>query len=133
MTKIINKRLQATKEKTLYAAVVNTDLTEGRGHQYVMAFAENKATAERLGAGKNVQGSNATIQKVKAYFLPRVGYKSLGTWYIPQGYVHKPTKEDLEKEVKDKEEAAKQMLLEKFKKGEEISDKEREELYNLIK
>lgn len=131
--KEINKRIRATKEKTLYASMVNTDLTEGRGHNYIMAISESKATAERLGKGRNVQGSNARVEKITAYYIPKSNKVSYGTWYVPQGFIHSPTKEDLEEEKRANQEEAKTILLEKFKKGESLTEEERETIVNLIK
>lgn len=51
--------------KDAWAVVVNTDLTEGRGRDYVKHICEVEATAERLASGANVQGTDGTIVRVK--------------------------------------------------------------------
>lgn len=55
------------KEKTLYAVYTNSDLTEGRGREYVIHFTTHSSTANRLGKGKYVMGSNCPVRKVTAY------------------------------------------------------------------
>lgn len=77
-------------EFDFYAAMVNTDLTEGRGYNYPYVCSGLEETALRLGKGKNVQGSNAYIEKVEAI---RVN----GTVYIPHRYIYltSPSKDDI--------------------------------------
>jgi hypothetical protein len=121
--------IQYTKEKNLFACCTNTDLTEGRGKQYIFALAENESTALRLAKGKNVQGADANIVQVKAYFVPTdKKHTSSGRWYVPAGLIHEPNNADLEAEKVLLENRAKNLLLEKFKNGEEISAEEREKI-----
>lgn len=118
-----------SKEKDLFACYTNTDLTEGRGKQYLFALAENESTALRLAKGKDVQGTDATVRKVKAYFVPTdKNYMSIGCWYTPAGFIHTPSEVDLEAEKVLLENREKNLLLEKFKNGEEISAEEREKI-----
>jgi hypothetical protein len=120
-----------TKENDIYAVFTNTDLTEGRGSQYCCALATNEITAIRLAKGNYVQGTNAPVKKVKLIFVePDDGY---GEWYAPACRIHKPNSEDIENEKKLFEKRAKDLLLEKFKSGEELTEKEREQVINWIK
>lgn len=50
---------QETKEA--FAVLVNTDLTEGRGRQYIKHICETEATARRLAEKADVQGTNGTV------------------------------------------------------------------------
>lgn len=121
------KTMRHTKTKTLFACFTNTDLTEGRGEEYIFALAENKSTAKRLAKRKYVQGTDARVEEVQAYFVPKSKeFATIGAWYVPAGFIHKPTPEDLQEEKILMENQAKNLLLEKFKKGEAISDQERE-------
>ncbi|WP_156374424.1 hypothetical protein [Pseudorhodoferax sp. Leaf274] len=45
-------------ERTVYAVYTNTDLTEGRGRQYVTHYCETEATARRVGSRGYVMGSD---------------------------------------------------------------------------
>jgi len=49
--------------KEVFAVICNTDLTEGRGNNYVKAYCETSATAIRLGKGGYVQGFDCPIEK----------------------------------------------------------------------
>lgn len=121
--------MRHTKTRTLFACFTNTDLTEGRGEEYIFALAENEITAKRLAKGKYVQGTDARVQEVQAYFVPSSKeFTMIGSWYVPAGFIYKPTPEDLQEEKIMMENQAKNVLLEKFKKGEAISDQEREKI-----
>lgn len=53
--------------KTVYSVHSNTDLTEGRGREVLIAVCEKQATAVRLAKGKGVQGTNAYVTTSPAY------------------------------------------------------------------
>jgi hypothetical protein len=130
----INKTLTATQEKTLFAVYTNTDLTEGRGNEYIHALTEKEITAKRLAKGRYVQGTDATVKEVKAFFIPiSEGYTNIGEWFAPAGLIHKPTKEDEQNEKIFLEEKAKTILLEKFKEGKNLTQEEREEIIKYLK
>lgn len=63
-------------EKTVWCVVTNSDLTEGRGYQYVKHVCELEATAIRLAKKAGVMGSDASVQAMKAY---RIGL----VWFYP--------------------------------------------------
>ena len=50
--------------KLAYAPYANTDLTEGRGYNRPLVFCELRSTARRLGKGRDVMGSDATVREV---------------------------------------------------------------------
>lgn len=77
-------------EKVVWQVWSNTDLTEGRGSEYVSHVCELEATAKRLAKGRYVQGGNCNVTKAKGLFIDR-------TWYYPSNLI-KPTKEDLQEE-----------------------------------
>jgi hypothetical protein len=118
--------MEVIKEEPIYAVFTNTDLTEGRGTEYCFALATNEITALRLAKGKYVQGTDARVKECKRLFLKvDDGY---GEWYAPSLFVHKPSDEDIQNEIKLFEKRAKDFLLEKFKSGEELTDEEREKI-----
>ena len=67
--------------KPAYCVSINSDLTEGRGHNYPIAICESLTTAKRKGQGKNVQGSDAKIYEISLLkvFKPPFSYD----WYGP--------------------------------------------------
>lgn len=65
-----------------YAVWTNTDLTEGRGREYIMAYCELESTANRLAKGAYVMGSNARITK-ETFLNMGTDYRS-GVWYAPR-------------------------------------------------
>lgn len=127
----MKRNIEIKSEKDIYACFTNTDLTEGRGSEYCHALAENQATAFRLAKGKNVQGANSKVQPCKIFYIKQEG-ESYGSWYAPANFVHLPTKEDLKEEKIIKDNLAKKILIEKFKKGEEISKEERVKILELL-
>lgn len=86
--------------KNVWAVFSNTDLTEGRGREYIKYFCESKITAMRLGKDGYVMGTPAPIRQVKVYSLPNE--------YGLFGRVHVilPNEEDKEKQ-KDLDKATK--------------------------
>jgi hypothetical protein len=82
------------KKSTVYVAYVNSDLTEGKGFSVPLVVCELKETAERLGKGKNTQGSNAVVRPVD---LIEITEGSVAKWYAPFEeciQLHAPSKED---------------------------------------
>lgn len=79
-----------TSDETLWAVHTNSDLTEGRGRQYVKYFCRTKATAYRLGRGGYVQGSDCPVSEVKVLNLD--GKHVLPTSLIR---IEEPTPEDM--------------------------------------
>lgn len=75
---------QETKEA--FAVLVNTDLTEGRGRQYIKHICETEATARRLAKKADVQGTNGTVLTITLE-------KRNAAWFGPV-YVEPPTDAD---------------------------------------
>jgi len=55
--------------REVFAVMSNTDLTEGRGNQYVKAYCETSATAKRIGRKGYFQGGDCPIY-TKTLFKP---------------------------------------------------------------
>lgn len=74
-----------------YAVYTNTDLTEGRGHQYVIALCKLRATAQRIGHKGYVMGTDCPIEEIAAV-------EDNGCFYIPLRAVpiKEPTTQDIE-------------------------------------
>lgn len=85
--------------KIIYIVEVNTDLTEGRGHQVPIAFCETQATAVRLAKGKGVQGSNGQVHEFPAI-------KHRGAWCAPFQLTRATDKDKQEQERIDLRAAA---------------------------
>ena len=79
--------------ETLWAVYTNSDLTEGRGRQYVEFFCKMRATANRLAKRNYVQGSDSPVEPVQVLVLD--GQRVLPASLIK---VEQPTRED---EVED--------------------------------
>lgn len=73
----------------IWIVVSNTDLTEGRGWETIVAYCFSQTTAERLAKGKGVQGCNAHVR-------PAIAYKQDNQWYAPitSIQIHYPSDED---------------------------------------
>lgn len=65
-----------SETKTIYVVWTNTDLTEGRGHQIPIAYAESATTAARLAMKRGVMGSDADVRPFDAV-------KHGGYWCAP--------------------------------------------------
>lgn len=65
----------------------NTDLTEGRGKEYVLHVCYHETTAHRLAKGNYVQGLNCPVKEGYIEFRD-------GTWWQRLSYVVPPTEED---------------------------------------
>lgn len=59
----------------MFVVYTNTDLTEGRGYQYPIAWAEVRTTAIRQAHKKGVMGSDAEVREVTGF---RVGRNTYG-------------------------------------------------------
>jgi hypothetical protein len=126
-------KLNFTEERKVFAVYTNTDLTEGRGREYLLALTENLFTAKRLAKGKDVQGTDARVVEKKMYFVPNHPvHRNMGEWYAPASFVHLPTEEDIKAEKEHSNKTAKNILLEKFKKGESITETERSAILAMI-
>lgn len=108
----------------VYNVTINSDLNEGRGYQYSIGFAEHEVTAKRIGKKRNVQGSDAYIDKINLYKID-------GRWYGPVR-ITPPSKEDekIIKEIEAKQEVTKHLM--KKLKGIELTDEEIKVLYEQI-
>lgn len=78
-----------TKEITLWAVYTNSDLTEGRGRQFVQHFCRTEATAKRLAKRGYVQGTDCPVEPVKAVEFD-------GKYVLPMSLlkIEEPSKED---------------------------------------
>ena len=79
-------------QKRKFILSSNTDLTEGRGFQYPIAYCEILATAKRLAKGKGVMGSDANVVE---YTCIKVN----GEWVAPFNLIT-PSQEDRDKQKK---------------------------------
>jgi len=79
-----------SEDTILWAVYTNSDLTEGRGRQYVKHFCRTEATAKRLAKREYVQGTDCPVEPVKVLFLD-------GKHVLPANMIHvvEPTDEDL--------------------------------------
>lgn len=73
-------------ERTAWVVYTNTDLTEGRGHQFPLHVCDKEATAIRLAHKAGVMGSDAEVKSVSLV-------KADGAWYGPVS-IKQPTVED---------------------------------------
>ena len=120
-------KLTITAEKDVYAVYTNIDLTDGYGSQYLLYLAETETTASRLSKRRGVQGCDADVRRVKMYCIQNIG------WYAPSISITVPTSDDIAAEKLLNETRAKDILLDKFKKGEALSENEREKILELLK
>ena len=62
----MNNQAAQTMPETfpMFVVYTNTDLTEGRGYQYPIAWCESRATAIRLANKKGVMGSDAEVREI---------------------------------------------------------------------
>lgn len=99
------------KVKEVFVVYGNTDLTEGRGANYVKSVCAIATTAHRIAKGGYVQGSDCPVRAVKAYYIDN-------TWYAPSRIIE-PSKEDIQNQ---KKEDAKNKLLKTLEKLDEKID-----------
>lgn len=59
----------AESEITVFIPVSNTDLTEGRGNNIYLSHCKLKATAERLGIKKYVQGTDCPVSESVSFLI----------------------------------------------------------------
>jgi hypothetical protein len=87
--KALSEKLNVStpKQRTVYAVWTNTDLTEGRGREYVQYLCEKKATALRKAKKNYVMGTDSRVTEEKLF---QSGY----TWYGPVNVID-PSQEDL--------------------------------------
>jgi hypothetical protein len=99
------------KQKTVYAVWTNTDLTEGRGREYVQYLCEKRATALRKAKRNYVMGTDSRVTEEKLF-------NSGSGWYGPVRVIE-PSQEDLRAEeqlvAEQKAKDAKQAAIAKAK------------------
>ena len=59
---IKNKKVMKIFREKGFEIIGNTDLTEGRGRQYTIAYTSNRTTANYIAKGKGVMGTIAEIK-----------------------------------------------------------------------
>lgn len=99
-----------TGERDYFVVCTNSDRTEGRGHRVPLHVCEGKATAQRLAKGVGVQGSDGSIQKIRAFMIG-------GMWFAPVHHVaivHRATPED---ERAERDDCLKQLAIAKLSKA----------------
>lgn len=114
--------------KTAYVVYTNSDLTEGRGHEYPKHVCETLTTARRLAKRNYVQGMDCPITTVEIV-------NQRGCWIGPV-HVIPPTKEDIEaeklineaREINNKKKA----LIEKIEESVQLLVEERKLLLESI-
>lgn len=52
------------KTETIWEVYSNTDLTEGRGREFVLGYAIDEVTAAIIGQGRYVMGTDCPVKKV---------------------------------------------------------------------
>lgn len=113
IVKALNEKLNITipKEQTVYAVWTNTDLTEGRGREYVQYLCEKKSTALRRAKKNYVMGTDSRVTEEKIF---QSGYQ----WYGPVRIIE-PSREDLQAEEQliaaEKAKTAKEAAIAKAK------------------
>jgi hypothetical protein len=80
------ERREVMETKPIYVVWTNTDLTEGRGHQIPIAYAESESTAARLAKKRGVMGSDADYRLFEAV-------KHGGHWCAPVS-IERPSVDD---------------------------------------
>lgn len=76
----------------VWAVWTNTDLTEGRGREYIKCFCEIEATAQRIAKGGYVMGTDGRVTQES---LIRVD----GKWYGPGPLREPPSVADKQREA----------------------------------
>ncbi len=97
------------EQKTAYEVRSNTDLTEGRGHEYAKFICELQTTAERLGRRGYVQGTDCTVYPVELFLHE-------GRWYGPihvEGPSESDRKLDAERQAEEQRRIARIAVLNK--------------------
>lgn len=105
--------MSKSKTTKVYAVWTNTDLTEGRGQEYVQHFCKLESTARRLARGNYVMGTDSRVTEETVLFRG-------GQWYLPGPRIVEPTAEDLEQErvleVQHRAALARERALERARK-----------------
>lgn len=103
--------VETPKQRTVYAVWTNTDLTEGRGREYVQYLCEKRATALRKAKKNYVMGTDSRVTEVKLF-------NSGSGWYGPVNVLD-PSQEDLRFEerfaAEQKAKSAKEAAIAKAK------------------
>lgn len=86
--------MKIENELHAYVTLQNTDLTEGRGRQRPLAISRNKETALRIGRGKDVQGSDCSVEAIKIYRMSGFGWRQ----YYGPITLTEPNKQDIKNE-----------------------------------
>ena len=55
------------KSVPVWCVITNSDLTEGRGYNFILHICELEANARRFAKGAGVQGTNAAVEKQYVY------------------------------------------------------------------
>ncbi|QGZ13255.1 hypothetical protein PP410_gp38 [Vibrio phage NF] len=97
-------KVELEQEKKIYGVLVNSDLNEGRGFNYVKHLCEKEATAIRLSKRADVQGSDGSVVELQAV-------KIYGKWFYEGALINKPTSEDDKLEIKLEHEREKKKLF----------------------
>jgi hypothetical protein len=84
--------------KQIFVVWTNTDLTEGRGQQIPIAYAESATTAARLALNRGVMGSDADVRRFDAV-------KHSGHWCAPVT-IERPSERDTAIDEADARKAA---------------------------
>jgi hypothetical protein len=79
--------VETPKQQTVYAVWTNTDLTEGRGREYVQYLCEKRATALRRAKKNYVMGTDSRVTEETLFNAGR-------GWYGPVRVIE-PSQEDL--------------------------------------
>lgn len=91
--------MSKVKTRRVFAVWTNTDLTEGRGTEYVECYTELRSTAIRLARGNYVMGTDSRVTEELMFFKD-------GRWYAPGVLIIEPSQEDLREERKIEAEIA---------------------------
>lgn len=78
--------------KEVFVAWTNSDCTEGRGHSIPIIVADTFETADRLGKGRYIQGSDCPVSK-------EIAVQVDGLWLVP-GHIMRPSQKDHERKMK---------------------------------
>lgn len=91
------------EKREVYVVWTNTDLSEGRGREYAMAYTKLEATARRLARRNYVQGTDCHVTKADLLWHD-------GEWYAPGPRVEPGTREDIEEQKRLDEEKRREAL-----------------------
>lgn len=78
------------EKRTVWVVYTNSDLTEGRGREFPIAYCKSEITAKRIGKGAYVQGLNCPIKSMEVDFVD-------GNYFMPRSLIHvmEPSYQDL--------------------------------------